>query len=143
MCYNFFSQECQEIEEMRHVICQQQAAYVSPVLLLIDVSGSMKERTDAHLRFAHTLAQSAEQVEVFTFGTRLTRITRALKLKRQDQALDMFDIFWQAWITRMATTALPSTTPMPAPVSVGPAPGGGGLVPWRAAPGRYGGRRRR
>jgi len=58
-----------------------------PVLLLIDVSGSMKERTDAHLRFAHTLVQSAEQVEVFTFGTRLTRITRALKLKRQDQAL--------------------------------------------------------
>lgn len=58
-----------------------------PVLLLIDVSGSMKVRTDAHLRFAHTLAQSAEQVEVFTFGTRLTRITRALKLKRQDQAL--------------------------------------------------------
>lgn len=58
-----------------------------PVLLLIDVSGSMKERTDAHLRFAHTLAQAADQIEVFTFGTRLTRITRALKLKRRDQAL--------------------------------------------------------
>jgi len=58
-----------------------------PVLLLIDVSGSMKERTEAHLRFAHTLAHTAERFEAFTFGTRLTRITRVLKLKRQDQAL--------------------------------------------------------
>ena len=57
------------------------------ILLLIDVSGSMKERTDAHLRFAHTLVQAAERVEVFTFGTRLTRITRALKHKRVDEAL--------------------------------------------------------
>ena len=57
------------------------------ILLLIDVSGSMKERTDVHLRFAHTLVQAAERVEVFTFGTRLTRITRALKRKRPDEAL--------------------------------------------------------
>jgi uncharacterized protein len=57
------------------------------VLCLIDVSGSMKQRTDAHLRFAHTLVQSLPMVEVFTFGTRLTRVTRALRLKRRDQAL--------------------------------------------------------
>ena len=57
------------------------------VLLLIDVSGSMKERTDVHLRFAHALVQAADRVEVFTFGTRLTRITRALQRKRADEAL--------------------------------------------------------
>ena len=57
------------------------------ILLLVDVSGSMKERTDDHLRFAHTLVQAAERVEVFTFGTRLTRITRALRRKRSDEAL--------------------------------------------------------
>ena len=44
-----------------------------PMLLLIDVSGSMKARTDAHLALAHALVHAAPRVEVFTFGTRLTR----------------------------------------------------------------------
>jgi hypothetical protein len=57
------------------------------VLLLIDVSGSMKARTDDNLKLAHTLLQLARNVEVFTFGTRLTRVTRALRLKRREQAL--------------------------------------------------------
>lgn len=57
------------------------------LLLLIDVSGSMKERTDAHLRFAHALTGVAPRIEVFTFGTRLTRVTRALRLKNREQAL--------------------------------------------------------
>ncbi len=58
-----------------------------PVLLLIDVSGSMKTRTDAHLRLAHRLAQVLPRIEIFTLGTRLTRITRALRLKQENQAL--------------------------------------------------------
>jgi uncharacterized protein with von Willebrand factor type A (vWA) domain len=31
--------------------------------------------------------QAATQVEVFTFGTRLTRVTRALRVRRREQAL--------------------------------------------------------
>ncbi len=57
------------------------------VLMLIDVSGSMKERTEENLKLAHALVQAAPQVEVFTFGTRLTRVTRPLKIKRREQAL--------------------------------------------------------
>jgi hypothetical protein len=57
------------------------------ILLLIDVSGSMKARTDAHLRFAHALVCAADRVEVFTIGTRLTRVTRALRLRNREQAL--------------------------------------------------------
>jgi uncharacterized protein with von Willebrand factor type A (vWA) domain len=57
------------------------------ILLLIDVSGSMKVRTDAHLRFAHALVRAADRIEVFTIGTRLTRVTRALQLKNREQAL--------------------------------------------------------
>ena len=57
------------------------------ILLLIDVSGSMKARTEENMRLAHALVQSAPHVEVFTFGTRLTRVTRALRLKRREQAL--------------------------------------------------------
>jgi uncharacterized protein with von Willebrand factor type A (vWA) domain len=57
------------------------------ILLLIDVSGSMKSRTEAHLRFAHVLKRASDRVEVFTIGTRLTRVTNALKLKNREQAL--------------------------------------------------------
>lgn len=58
------------------------------ILLLIDVSGSMKSRTEENMKLAHALVQAAPTIEVFTFGTRLTRVTRALRLKRREQALN-------------------------------------------------------
>lgn len=58
-----------------------------PILLLVDVSGSMKQRSDANLALAHTIVQSVPRAEVFTFGTRLTRVTRALRRRRREQAL--------------------------------------------------------
>lgn len=58
-----------------------------PVLLMIDVSGSMKERSDANLAFAHAVLRAAPRAEVFTFGTRLTRLTKALRRRNRDQAL--------------------------------------------------------
>ena len=57
------------------------------VLMLIDVSGSMKSGTEDALRLAHRLIQAGERVEVFTLGTRLTRVSRALKHRNPDQAL--------------------------------------------------------
>jgi uncharacterized protein with von Willebrand factor type A (vWA) domain len=57
------------------------------ILLIIDVSGSMKERTQTHLAFAHALTRAADAAEVFTIGTRLTRISRALRLRNREQAL--------------------------------------------------------
>ena len=57
------------------------------LLVLIDVSGSMKARTEDNMRLAHALVQAAPNVEVFTLGTRLTRVSRALRLKRREQAL--------------------------------------------------------
>ncbi len=53
-----------------------------PLLLLIDVSGSLREHTDDYLRFAWTA-----QCETFTFGTRLTRVTRQLRARELDTAL--------------------------------------------------------
>ena len=47
----------------------------------------MKARTDAHLRFAHALVRAADRIEVFTIGTRLTRVTRALRLRNRERAL--------------------------------------------------------
>jgi uncharacterized protein len=57
------------------------------VLLLIDISGSMKANTDENLRFAHALTAALPAVETFSFGTRLTRLTRALRHKNLDRAL--------------------------------------------------------
>jgi len=57
------------------------------LLLLIDVSGSMKARTEENMKLAHALLQAVQNAEVFTFGTRLTRATRPLRLKRREQAL--------------------------------------------------------
>lgn len=57
------------------------------VLFLIDVSGSMKAQTDGALRLAHALMRGAEQAEVFTLGTRLTRVSRALRLRDEGQAM--------------------------------------------------------
>ena len=56
------------------------------VLMLIDVSGSMKERTDWTLRLAHALASAADRLEVFTLGTRLTRITPVLAIRDRQRA---------------------------------------------------------
>jgi uncharacterized protein with von Willebrand factor type A (vWA) domain len=57
------------------------------LLILIDISGSMKPHTGDYLKLAHTAVQVADRVEVFTLGTRLTRITRALRTRDLDAAL--------------------------------------------------------
>ncbi|MDE0922721.1 vWA domain-containing protein [Aurantimonas coralicida] len=57
------------------------------VLLLIDVSGSMKAQSEGMIRLGHALVQAADRAEVFTLGTRLTRITAALKPADAEQAL--------------------------------------------------------
>jgi uncharacterized protein with von Willebrand factor type A (vWA) domain len=58
-----------------------------PVLVLIDVSGSMKQHSRDYLRFAHTVVATCERAEVFTFGTRLTHVTPALRRRDVDAAL--------------------------------------------------------
>jgi uncharacterized protein len=58
------------------------------VVLLVDVSGSMGPYADALLRFAHVTAHRAGvRTEVFTVGTRLTRVTREMSHRDPDTAL--------------------------------------------------------
>lgn len=58
------------------------------LVLLIDVSGSMAPYADALLRFAHAaVRRRPRSTEVFTVGTRLTRVTRALRARDPDVAL--------------------------------------------------------
>jgi uncharacterized protein with von Willebrand factor type A (vWA) domain len=59
-----------------------------PLILILDVSGSMAGYSRNLLQFAHTARRAGGRVEVFCFGTRLTRITRELGSRRVDAALE-------------------------------------------------------
>ncbi len=59
-----------------------------PILLLIDVSGSLRAHSPDYLRFAHAVVREAPRAEAFTFGTRLTRVTLPLRTRDVDGALD-------------------------------------------------------
>ena len=57
------------------------------VVLLLDVSGSMSDWSRALVLFAHAAVRSNRSWEAFCFGTRLTRLTRALSAPGADEAL--------------------------------------------------------
>jgi uncharacterized protein with von Willebrand factor type A (vWA) domain len=58
------------------------------VVLIVDVSGSMEAYADSFLRFGHRLlAAEPETTEVFSIGTRLTRVTAALRHPDPEVAL--------------------------------------------------------
>ena len=63
-----------------------------PLVLILDISGSMADYSRSLLQFAHSAlrstGQSAGRVEVFCFGTRLTRVTGAMECRRPDEALE-------------------------------------------------------
>ncbi len=59
-----------------------------PLVLILDVSGSMAEYSRNLLQFAYSTRRAGGRVEVFCFGTRLTRITRTLDRRRPDDALE-------------------------------------------------------
>lgn len=61
---------------------------IRPLVLILDVSGSMSDYSRNLLQFAYSAIRSAGRVEVFCFGTRLTRLTPALDRRRPDEALE-------------------------------------------------------
>ncbi|MEX5633252.1 vWA domain-containing protein [Parafrankia sp. FMc2] len=100
------------------------------LVLLIDISGSMAPYADLMLRFAHAAMRVRPAgTEVFTVGTRLTRLTPHLRLRDPQEALDaagraipdwsggtrlgeslraMLDLWGQRGATRQAVTVLVS-----------------------------------
>jgi uncharacterized protein len=67
---------------------RQRKTRLRPLILILDVSGSMADYSRHLLQFAHSAKRAAARVEVFCFGTRLTRITRALQHRQPDAALE-------------------------------------------------------
>jgi hypothetical protein len=60
---------------------------VRPLVLILDVSGSMSAYSRALMQFGFAAMRAGRRVEVFCFGTRLTRVTRALARSEPDVAL--------------------------------------------------------
>jgi uncharacterized protein len=58
-----------------------------PLVLILDVSGSMAAYSRALMQFGFAAMRAGRRVEVFCFGTRLTRVTRALARTEPDEAL--------------------------------------------------------
>jgi len=59
-----------------------------PLVLLIDISGSMENYSRIMLFFSHLLINIHKNVEVFIFGTKLTRITKFFQNNDIDFALN-------------------------------------------------------
>ncbi|CAN5841193.1 VWA domain-containing protein [soil metagenome] len=73
-----------EVAELRHRSVRHRPRRV---VLLVDVSGSMTPYADALLRFAHAATRGRSRTEVFSIGTRLTRLTRELRHRDADTAM--------------------------------------------------------
>ena len=58
-----------------------------PLIVLCDISGSMERYVRFLLRFLYVVSNGLEHAEVFTFGTRLTRLTKQLRQTDMDKAL--------------------------------------------------------
>jgi uncharacterized protein len=59
-----------------------------PLVVLCDISGSMSRYSRIFLHFMHSITNDRDRVHTFVFGTRLTNITRYLRYRDVDVALD-------------------------------------------------------
>lgn len=79
--------------EPGEVAWRRRATRPRRVVLLVDVSGSMSGYADALLRLAHRFSHpgatrgAPARVEVFTVGTRLTRVTAAMRMRDPERAI--------------------------------------------------------
>ncbi|TPW26856.1 VWA domain-containing protein [Pararhizobium mangrovi] len=59
-----------------------------PLVVLADISGSMSQYTRIFLHFLHALTEKRRRVHTFLFGTRLTNVSRQMRNRDPDVALD-------------------------------------------------------
>jgi len=67
------------------------------IVVLLDISGSMDRYARLLLHYVHGLTRRHLHVHTLTFATRLTNITRALKHRDPDVALQLADAQVQDW----------------------------------------------
>ncbi len=59
-----------------------------PLVVLADISGSMSQYTRIFLHFLHALTDRRRRVHTFLFGTRLTNVTRQMRHRDPDEAVE-------------------------------------------------------
>jgi len=76
-----------------------------PLVVLADISGSMSQYSRIFLHFLHALMEKRRHVHAFVFGTRLTNVTRQLRRRDPDEALDQCSRLVEDWSggTRIGT----------------------------------------
>ncbi|MPZ65333.1 MAG: VWA domain-containing protein [Pseudonocardiaceae bacterium] len=77
--------------EMIDLYWRQRRVKLRPLILILDISGSMADYSRGLLQFAYSAKRASQRasqkVEVFCFGTRLTHITKTLQTRSPDAAL--------------------------------------------------------
>ncbi len=68
-----------------------------PLVILCDVSGSMSHYSRMFLHFLHAITNDRDRVHTFTFGTRLTNVTRYLRQSDVDVALQKVGEVVEDW----------------------------------------------
>src|SRR5580658_2451322 len=68
-----------------------------PLVVLCDISGSMSRYSRLFIQFMHAVTNDRDRVSTFLFGTRLTSITRYLRQKDVDVALDRVAAAVEDW----------------------------------------------
>jgi len=68
-----------------------------PLIVLCDISGSMERYSRMLLHFLHAVTNDRDRVHTFLFGTRLTNVTRYLRYKDIDLALEKIAETVQDW----------------------------------------------
>ncbi|HVO05032.1 MAG TPA: VWA domain-containing protein [Candidatus Cybelea sp.] len=68
-----------------------------PLVILCDISGSMSRYSRMALHFVHAITNDRDRVHTFLFGTRLTNITRDLRQRDVDLALDRVAAHVKDW----------------------------------------------
>jgi uncharacterized protein len=70
---------------------------VPPLVILCDISGSMSRYTRMFLHFMHAVTNDRDRVHTFLFGTRLTNVTRYLRHKDIDLAIEQVTDAVEDW----------------------------------------------
>ena len=73
--------------EPMHLPRKQRRTELSPLMLLVDVSGSMERYSRLLLAFMHAATRRHPRRDVFAFGTELTDLTRHFRVADTDQML--------------------------------------------------------
>jgi uncharacterized protein with von Willebrand factor type A (vWA) domain len=74
--------------EIIHLRWRRRKTKPRPLVVICDISGSMDAYSRLFLHFIHALSQDVQHLEAFAFGTRLTRLSPALRHADVDTAVD-------------------------------------------------------